>query len=427
MSSSGSSEQPNGPNKLNKRPPRRNFRRKTNKPKKIDDNAPDQSSDVTKISSETNNKTVPTVENKRPSERQTKKPSEKKPKNKTKNSRNNKSKARNKVRRDADQGFKLVLRHLPPNLTEEEFMDNLKPVIQDKKLSTFGIIDNYYRHGSIANNLFEKSVYSRAYFTFNLMEQLKEFGNNVRTLTFIDDKDNVSNPVLKVSPYVKKLGNSNVSNRKHSKKLEGTIENDPIFKQFLKTIKLMGDKDDSSYAFNNISIFKSLEKELAKEKKIDALIEKKTELAMIKLSGVDVNKMNEKKKKKKEKKKKKKKEKKANEVEDSGSVSKKKKKEKTSKKKSKQKKDKTLKKEDKNKNIVILEEAGKRELKNRMKILQEKEKKTLAMEKRLEMVNKAREQQMLLRKAKEEEAKRSDNVEHTPRTQPVKLLKHRDK
>ncbi|SMN22895.1 similar to Saccharomyces cerevisiae YGR072W UPF3 Component of the nonsense-mediated mRNA decay (NMD) pathway, along with Nam7p and Nmd2p [Maudiozyma saulgeensis] len=446
--SSDTSKKPDGPNKSTKKPLRRNFRRKTNKPKNTDDATSNQSLQQNKNITPTKSDTAPVADNKRKTERSTKKtpehqskkssdkkPSgknapEKKVKNKNKSNRSNKNKLRNKMRKDVDQGFKLVLRHLPPNLTNEQFMDNLKPVIQDKKLAIFGIIDHYYRHGSLASNLFEKSVYSRAYFTFNSMEQLKEFGNSVRNLTFIDDKDNVSNPVLKVSPYVKKIGNSNVTNRKHSKKLEGTIENDPIFKRFLKTIKLMEEKDDSPYAFNNISIFKSLEKEIAKEKKLDAMIEKKTELAMIKLSGVDINKMNEKKKKKKEKKEKekeRKKVKKAHEVENSSSESKKKKKkEKVSRRKNKQKKDKNVDKEEINKNIVILEEAGKRELKNRMKILEEREKETIAKEKRLEMVNKAREKQMLLRKAKEE-ANRTNNEETTPKAQTIQILQREDK
>lgn len=412
---------PDTANKAKKRPPRRNFRKKNpntkNKESEVVESTK-KSTIETKEKLANSKQTKPNATAKKPIERN--QPSKKKPDSTQPVKKNNRRRRNRNSRKDTNEGFKLVARHLPPNLSESEFMDVLKPVIQDRKLATFGITDYYYYNGSIENNLFEKPVYARAYFTFDTMDNLRKLGSSIKDLTFVDNKDNVTKAVLKVSPYVKKLGDPNVNRRNRSKKIEGKIEKNPIFKQFLKTIELMESKDDSPYAFNNISIFRPLAKQLAKEKKINDMIEKKSELAMIKLSGVDKSKEKDGKKKKKRKRdRKKKEEKKAKDNSDVQS----KKKEKTSKRKRKAKGSK--KEKEANKNVIILEEAGKREMRNRKKILELKEKENSIQETRNEMITKVRERRMLLRKAKE--AEQPPKKENSPGKVPVTILKREDK
>lgn len=444
-----SKENNNGPetaNKAKKRPPRRNFRKKNPNPKNKESEVIEtgkKPATETKGRPTNSKQNKPITTAKKPTERN--QPNKKKPdstqtieqkpdvaqpiKKKLDSTqpvkKNNRRRRNRNPRKDTNEGFKLVARHLPPNLSESEFMDVLKPVIQDRKLAAFGIINYYYHNGSIETNLFEKPVYSRAYFTFDTMDNLRKFGNSIKDLTFVDNKDNVTKAVLKVSPYVKKLEDPNVSRRNRSKKIEGKIEKNPIFKQFLKTIELMESKDDSPYAFNNISIFRPLAKQLAKEKKINDMIEKKSELAMIKLSGVDKSKEKDDKEKKKKKKKKKKRDRKKkdeNKTKDDPE-SQSKKKEKTSKRKRKAKASK--KEKESNNNVIILEEAGKREMRNRKKILELKERENSIQETRNEMMAKVKERRMLLRKAKEaEQVSKKDN---TAGKVPVTILKREDK
>lgn len=370
MSSVASSRQegPTGPKKSKKREPPRHFRNK--------------------------NKANVKEESKENADKSKNQAQSSKPKS---NSNYHRKRERSKKKKESNNGFKLVLRHLPPNLTSENFMESLKPVIQEKDLSSFHIIDHYFKNGEESTNLFEKATYSRAYFTFSTMDQLKLFGNKVQNITFIDDKDNATKPVLRVSPYVKRLGNLNVKKKNNTKKLEGTIENNDLFKNFLKTMELMNDKGNSPYLYNDISILKPLAKELAREKEHQTIIEKKTRMALIKLSGAS-DKGSKKKKKKKNK----------SVATSTGtgsvddSVKPKKKESKSRKKKAREKKEKKIKNDGSNQNVVILEEAGKRELQKRKKLMQQKEKEAKAKETQNTLIAKAIEKKKLLRKAKME-------------------------
>lgn len=428
---------PDTANKAKKRPPRRNFRKKNPNPKNKESGTVESTKKPATGKNEKaaslkevklNSTAITTIakkssEHNQPSGKKLSEhnhPNGKKPESTQPVKKTNRRRRNRKPRKDVNEGFKLVARHLPPNLSESEFMEVLKPVIKDRKLATFGISDYYYHNGSTEKNLFEKPVFARAYFTFDTMDNLRNFGNGIKDLTFVDSKDNVTKAVLKVSPYVKKLGDPNCDRRNHSKKIEGKIEKNPIFKQFLKTIELMESKDESPYAFNNVSIFKPLAKQLAKEKKINEMIEKKSELAMIKLSGVDKSNEKDDKKKKKRKRDRKKKDEKKIKEKTEGKPTKKKK---TSKRKRKAKG--SPKEKETNKNVIILEEAGKREMKNRKKILELKEKQNSIQETRNEMIAKVRERRMLLRKAKE--AEQSSKIENPLTKAPVKLLKREDK
>ncbi|CCF57111.1 hypothetical protein KAFR_0C01160 [Kazachstania africana CBS 2517] len=267
---------------------------------------------------------------------------------------------RNKRKRDRNRNsendeFKLVMRLLPPNITEQSFKKTIEAVLGEDMFAKWKITDFYYVKGHYSSKLFTPPTYSRAYLTFQTMENLNDFSQKCHKISFVDDRDNATTAKFKISFYVKKLNNN-----QHNPKLnmEGTLENDELFKNFMKSMKLMEDKEHPEFAFNTFSILKPIEKEFAKQKMAEKLIEKKTEAALFYLAG-----SNEKEKRKKKKSKKKTAE---------GDRPKK------SKKRSRQKKRKAFAEDvqasvPKNNNIVILEAAGKKELQKRKRLQLQKE------------------------------------------------------
>ncbi|QLL34381.1 hypothetical protein HG536_0G02420 [Torulaspora globosa] len=270
-------------------------------------------------------------------------------------------------RKSDDSGFKLVLRLLPPDLSEDEFLKTLKTEIGD--MINLGIDGWYYVQGHYSVKFRSEPVYSRCYLYFNDMEQLGKFASRVQPIRFVDDKDNAANAVAKVSPYNKRLVTDPPKNAQSKQSLEGTIKEDPLFQTFLKSLKILEERT-SDYSYADVSIMKPLEKELAKRRSIESEIEKRTEMALIALTG-DIEKKSKSKGKKKNKKKDKV-SKEAGEVatEPTSSVDRKRKKA----KKKTTKPDVKTNNVEKNNNVVILEAAGRKELQRRKKLQMEKEK-----------------------------------------------------
>ena len=299
---------------------------------------------------------------------------------------------------EASRGFKLVLRLLPPGLTEDEFVATLKPIFEEASIETRGIIEIYFVPGSGSLALFQEVVYSRGYLVFEEFEQMRQFATRVAELVFVDSGDNASKPSLQVSPYFKTLDNSTlvaalskpvsdtgvstvtatdagdtttatatpVKNQKksgkRSKAIEGTIENTELFKMFVKSIAAIDKGETSSYMTENVSLLKSMDKELEKEKERLDAIERRTNSALLALAGgkdtvgtknsSSGNSSNIKKKKKKRKKKEKEKQKVVG-------VSTK------EKEKSKQKGRQITRVKN---NVIIIEEAGRREMERRKEL-----------------------------------------------------------
>lgn len=270
-----------------------------------------------------------------------------------------------------DSGLKLVLRLLPPNLSEDQFLDTLKPEIGDMK--KFGVVEWYYVQGHYSANFRSEPTYSRCYFSFNDMEHLEKLVKKVQPIKFVDDKDNAANAVIKVSAYNKRLVAGPAKGVQSKQSLEGTINGDPLFQTFMKSLKTLEERT-SDFSYAEVSILKPLEKELAKRKAVETEIQKKTEMALVALTGDK-----EKKSKSKGKKKNKKKDKTAKDeagdatAEPTASASRKRKK---SKKKANAKADVKANTAEKNNNVVILEAAGRKELQRRKKLQMEKEKLT---------------------------------------------------
>lgn len=267
-------------------------------------------------------------------------------------------------RKNDDIGVKLVLRLLPPDLSQDQFLEAIKPEVGG--FADGGVLEWYYVKGYYPQKLGMKPVYSRCYFIFGSTEQLQRFANKVRPIKFIDDKDNATNAVMKVSSFVRRFAPNDVGSSRANPPLEGTITEDPLFKTFMKSLKVLEEKK-SDYSFAEVSILKPLEKEIAKQKAVENEVQRKTENALVALTGDSG-------KKKKDKKKKKKKNAKAKET--TVSETKASRKRKSTKKKSKavRKAEGSEKDSGTNNNVVILEAAGRKELQRRKKLQMEKEK-----------------------------------------------------
>ncbi|CAL9734718.1 hypothetical protein MOSE0_F05644 [Monosporozyma servazzii] len=284
---------------------------------------------------------------------------------KNKRSSSNRKRKRNRNKTPEVTGFRIVTRLLPPNLQEDAFLMEINTSLKDDDfMKTFQILDYYFVQGYYPIKAFNEPRYSRAYFTFKNMEQLKQFSALLSTIVFVDDRDSAMKPRIRITSYVKSLSDEKERSGKKSKTLEGTLASDSIYKTFLKSLSIMEEDKDSDYLFDgSISLLKPLNKELLKQKKVNEGIEKKKKNALVELAGAV------------------KQDKKSNKITNPDDAKSKKKKRKRKKKKSQKGMDDKIKindrvKKDKvkaNNNIVILEAAGKKELQKRIKFQKQKE------------------------------------------------------
>ncbi|CAI4038768.1 hypothetical protein SMKI_06G1160 [Saccharomyces mikatae IFO 1815] len=264
-----------------------------------------------------------------------------------------------------NEGFKLVIRLLPPNLTANEFFTVLRDKNNDSDdkediQGKFKYSDWCFFEGHYSSKVFKNSTYSRCNLLFDNLPDLEKCATFIKTCKFIDNKENVTIPDLKLSPYVKKFTQTS----KKDSALEGTIEEDEIFKTFMNSMKQLNKNDD--YSFQDFSVLKSLEKEYSKSIELENKIAERTERVLTELvgNGDKVKNKNKKKKSKNAKKKFK---------DEEGTIKLPKKKRNRGKKK-RNDRDKSSVTKTKNSNVVIIEEAGKEVLKQRKKkmLLQEK-------------------------------------------------------
>ncbi|AEY97192.1 FAER204Wp [Eremothecium gossypii FDAG1] len=253
-----------------------------------------------------------------------------------------------------DVGHKLVVRLLPPNLTEDEFYRTLCPHLPSEQFFEKTTRDRYYVPGHYSRKPFKLPTYSRCYLIFYDLAALQTVGRILQNMTFVDDHDNATVPKLFLSPYVKKMrnlgGHRQIQDQKL--KLEGTLDKDPIFQIFTKSLQLL-EENKGEYQYKDLHILNPLEKELKKRREVDGSIKKQVHDAMIELAG-EIESEDKKKKRKKRK---------------------------GQKSKSTKHEEKALKE---NPNKAIFEEAGKREMKRR-----KREEKLARRKKKLEEKKKA--------------------------------------
>lgn len=278
-----------------------------------------------------------------------------------KNSKTTKKKEAQRVQSALEQDYKkLVVRLLPPMLTETQFWSTVgAPTLENKQqyFDAHGIVEHYFHQGEayakFATMNARKKSYSRMYLIFKDIDHAKKYVLAIKDLTFTDDHDNSNNPTFKISQYVK-LFASGSTKQKSGSALEGTIDDDKIFKNFLKSMKYVREHQFEEDV-EGISMLRPIEKELALKRERKELAEKAAQHAIAKLTGVSES----------DKKKKKRKKKKKGAVEETPKEKKKRKRNKKKKEKKKKASEGNEPKADSN-NFVILEKAGKQVLKERL-------------------------------------------------------------
>ncbi|CEP61223.1 Upf3p LALA0_S02e09516g [Lachancea lanzarotensis] len=279
------------------------------------------------------------------------------------------SKSKKKSKRNKEQTtvpaaqHKIVIRLLPPDLTSEHFFETLqKELGAGAQFLADNVDSQYYVQGHYSRKPFKLPTYSRAYLTFYELSKLHEFVGKIKNLKFTDDSNTSMVPVTAMSPYVKRLKNEDRKGMKnHKAVLEGTIEKDKTFQTFLKSMALMNDHKEE-YGYSDLSVIQPLQKALDRKLEDEARIRNQGERAVIALAGEGAK---EKTKKNKTKKKTKSKNKKP-----VGEVTEPKKKTKNTG---------NAKGASNKQNMVIIEEAGRRELQRRDRV-KKMEKKSKAVD-----------------------------------------------
>lgn len=161
--------------------------------------------------------------------------------------------------------LKLTLRLLPPNLTKEQFIEQLD---SHTTLSKDGsIVDSYYVQGCYPSKPFEKPTYSRAYLLFNNQLTLDQFMRDLSGKSFIEPETNDSlKPAIGKSLYNKMPPSKPNTNSVTSKK----YEDDEFYKEFLSLLE--SNKADT---FDLALISKKLKKKSRDKKKKDKEPKKK--------------------------------------------------------------------------------------------------------------------------------------------------------
>ncbi|CAH00326.1 Upf3p [Kluyveromyces lactis] len=178
---------------------------------------------------------------------------------------------------DSSREFKLCIRSLPPNLTEEQFISTL----QENNIDVHSFQKSfYYVQGHYSSKVFKKQTLSRAYIQLDSFETIQSLSKTIRTCRFIDDLDNSMIPDLQISPFVKKWVSPNEVNP-----IQGTIQKDHVFQTFVKSWKLINEDETNSLQFKNLSVIAPLRKELEREEKMEEELNGRKQRALIELAG----------------------------------------------------------------------------------------------------------------------------------------------
>lgn len=125
-----------------------------------------------------------------------------------------------------DPDLKVVIRLLPPNLTEEAFFRQIPFGDEKSPLKIAGLSRFFYQAGSPSLKPFEEPTFSRAYFLF----QNKEAANSFRTkMQHVVIEDSDSGDQVKCEMMKPIFGGVIETSQKPGL---GKIEQDPLFKKF---------------------------------------------------------------------------------------------------------------------------------------------------------------------------------------------------
>ncbi|KAF8476939.1 Smg-4/UPF3 family-domain-containing protein, partial [Kalaharituber pfeilii] len=124
--------------------------------------------------------------------------------------------------------LKIVVRRLPPLMTEEEFREHTAQWLDEANIESF-----YYWKGKVPKDIRAKvSRLSRAYIKFKSQEYILALREGLDGRILTDNKGNQSRPQVEFAPF-QKVPKKNV---KHDAR-QGTIDQDPEYIAFLELLK----------------------------------------------------------------------------------------------------------------------------------------------------------------------------------------------
>ncbi|KAI4180541.1 MAG: hypothetical protein L6R41_007179 [Letrouitia leprolyta] len=130
--------------------------------------------------------------------------------------------------------LKIVIRRLPPGLTEEEFQMSLG---EDWKVGSGKVDWASYKPGKVSKDPNKPSKPSRAYLNLTNQEYISILSDTVRNTTFNDSKNSAKDTVLRGPPSVEFAPYNKVPRTKVRKDArQGTIDQDPEFIEFLESL-----------------------------------------------------------------------------------------------------------------------------------------------------------------------------------------------
>lgn len=137
---------------------------------------------------------------------------------------NNPPKEKNPV-----SNFKIVIRLLPSDLSENDFFTQLKNYYP--KLDEI-IVSKYYVQGHLTESFYEKPVYSRAYLYFKKRNFFQDFMAHVKDKKFYDENKNVC-----LTTVIERVLYNKIHNESHENPSLSSIENNIYYKKFLMFLK----------------------------------------------------------------------------------------------------------------------------------------------------------------------------------------------
>lgn len=129
-----------------------------------------------------------------------------------------------KSREKKDRSFltKVVIRRLPPTMTEEQFLEQISP-----------LPENDYMYFVKGNKSLGPHAFSRAYINFVNQEEIFIFKEKFDDYIFVDEKGNEYPAMVEYAPFQK------IPKRRRSKRDPkcGTLEQDPEYLRFLESLE----------------------------------------------------------------------------------------------------------------------------------------------------------------------------------------------